>query len=271
MLTKLQYKALLILLITIGINNFCSIVHADVDQLEPEQVEQQNVVVGIDGSIELSPSIEEMTEQKEVEELDSTEEVEVKSETLDFESDIQADGYENDGEASQEPEKMDHVTEEHIETIQSEKNSAAISEHEQDTHNYQEEILDSEAPESNIEEVADESERELNENQQNQAESTTVLSSDSVVTSNGNEAPESNIEEVAAESERELNENQQSQAESTTVFSSDSVVTSNEDVVDPNCPHRSHIIKCAGKYLDEDLDGKLSRSELDTAIGRLPW
>jgi EF hand len=44
-----------------------------------------------------------------------------------------------------------------------------------------------------------------------------------------------------------------------------------EGIGDPNCPSRSHIIKCAGKYLDTDQDGYLSRKELDTAINRLPW
>jgi EF hand len=40
---------------------------------------------------------------------------------------------------------------------------------------------------------------------------------------------------------------------------------------DPNCPNRSHIVKCAGKYLDLDQDGYLSRQELDVAMNRLPW
>jgi hypothetical protein len=41
--------------------------------------------------------------------------------------------------------------------------------------------------------------------------------------------------------------------------------------IDKNCPNRNHIIKCAGKYLDTDQDGKLSRNELQTAIDKLPW
>jgi hypothetical protein len=40
---------------------------------------------------------------------------------------------------------------------------------------------------------------------------------------------------------------------------------------DPNCPSRDHIIRCAGKHLDSNQNGKLDRSELETAIGSLPW
>lgn len=40
---------------------------------------------------------------------------------------------------------------------------------------------------------------------------------------------------------------------------------------DPNCPSRSHIIRCAGKYLDTNQNQKLERSELETAINTLPW
>jgi len=41
--------------------------------------------------------------------------------------------------------------------------------------------------------------------------------------------------------------------------------------VDPNCPDRDHIIRCAGKYLDKNKNGKLDRAELEEAIGSLPW
>jgi hypothetical protein len=47
----------------------------------------------------------------------------------------------------------------------------------------------------------------------------------------------------------------------------------NPDVLveDPTCPSRDLIIRCAGKHLDTNGNGKLDRSELETAIGSLPW
>lgn len=49
----------------------------------------------------------------------------------------------------------------------------------------------------------------------------------------------------------------------------------NPDVVaaeeDPNCPSRDLIIRCAGKHLDANQNGKLDRNELEDAIGSLPW
>ena len=41
--------------------------------------------------------------------------------------------------------------------------------------------------------------------------------------------------------------------------------------VDPKCPDRGHITRCAGAYLDTNKNGKLDREELDAAIGKLPW
>eukprot|EP00539_Tryblionella_compressa_P017171 CAMPEP_0178849364 /NCGR_PEP_ID=MMETSP0746-20121128/19894_1 /TAXON_ID=913974 /ORGANISM="Nitzschia punctata, Strain CCMP561" /LENGTH=154 /DNA_ID=CAMNT_0020514547 /DNA_START=18 /DNA_END=482 /DNA_ORIENTATION=+ len=46
-------------------------------------------------------------------------------------------------------------------------------------------------------------------------------------------------------------------------------VTTKEE--DPNCPSRDLIIRCAGKHLDTNNNGKLDRSELESAIGSLPW
>ena len=40
---------------------------------------------------------------------------------------------------------------------------------------------------------------------------------------------------------------------------------------DPNCPSRDLIIRCAGKYLDTNKNGKLDRPELQGAIDSLPW
>lgn len=50
-----------------------------------------------------------------------------------------------------------------------------------------------------------------------------------------------------------------------------SELTQEEPIGDPNCPNRSHIIKCCAKYMDSNYDGKLSRNELDAAINKLPW
>ena len=40
---------------------------------------------------------------------------------------------------------------------------------------------------------------------------------------------------------------------------------------DPNCPSRSHVIRCAEQYLDTNRNGKLDRVELESAIDQLPW
>ena len=37
---------------------------------------------------------------------------------------------------------------------------------------------------------------------------------------------------------------------------------------DPNCPSRALVIRCAGKYLDTNQNGKLERAELEAAINR---
>jgi hypothetical protein len=40
---------------------------------------------------------------------------------------------------------------------------------------------------------------------------------------------------------------------------------------DPNCPSRELIIRCCGKHLDHNKNGKLDRDELQGAIDSLPW
>lgn len=49
------------------------------------------------------------------------------------------------------------------------------------------------------------------------------------------------------------------------------VETTNAIDIDKNCPDRGHIIRCTGKYLDLNRNGKLDRVELDNAISSLPW
>jgi outer membrane biosynthesis protein TonB len=39
----------------------------------------------------------------------------------------------------------------------------------------------------------------------------------------------------------------------------------------PGCPSRSHVIKCAAKYLDTNGNQFLERAELQAAIDKLPW
>jgi hypothetical protein len=41
--------------------------------------------------------------------------------------------------------------------------------------------------------------------------------------------------------------------------------------IDPNCPDRNHVVRCAGEYLDKNKNGLLERSELQGAIDALPW
>jgi len=52
------------------------------------------------------------------------------------------------------------------------------------------------------------------------------------------------------------------------------VVTEEEKIkeeIDPSCPSRPHIIRCAEHYLDTNRNGKLERKELEDAIAKLPW
>lgn len=44
-----------------------------------------------------------------------------------------------------------------------------------------------------------------------------------------------------------------------------------EEEIDPKCPSRPHIIRCAAHYLDVNHNGKLERQELSDAIDKLPW
>lgn len=41
--------------------------------------------------------------------------------------------------------------------------------------------------------------------------------------------------------------------------------------IDPTCPDRDHLMRCAGSYLDTNKNGMLERDELQTAIDKLPW
>lgn len=51
----------------------------------------------------------------------------------------------------------------------------------------------------------------------------------------------------------------------------DATAESAVDDEDPNCPSRESIIRCAGKHLDTNQNGKLDRTELESAIASLPW
>jgi hypothetical protein len=51
----------------------------------------------------------------------------------------------------------------------------------------------------------------------------------------------------------------------------DATTTLESDKDDPNCPSRASIIRCAGKHLDTNQNGKLDRTELESAIASLPW
>lgn len=44
-----------------------------------------------------------------------------------------------------------------------------------------------------------------------------------------------------------------------------------EEEIDPSCPSRPHIIRCAAHHLDTNHNLMLERSELEDAIAKLPW
>jgi hypothetical protein len=41
--------------------------------------------------------------------------------------------------------------------------------------------------------------------------------------------------------------------------------------IDPNCPDRDHLMRCARVHLDLNKNNKIDRDELDAAINSLPW
>jgi hypothetical protein len=41
--------------------------------------------------------------------------------------------------------------------------------------------------------------------------------------------------------------------------------------IDPTCPDRAHLMRCAAVHLDTNQNGKLDRDELQKAIDKLPW
>lgn len=41
--------------------------------------------------------------------------------------------------------------------------------------------------------------------------------------------------------------------------------------IDPSCPDRDHLMRCAKEYLDKNKNNMLERSELEAAIDALPW
>lgn len=47
--------------------------------------------------------------------------------------------------------------------------------------------------------------------------------------------------------------------------------SSNKSTIDPNCPDRDHLMRCAKVHLDLNKNNKLDRDELEGAIAKLPW
>ena len=41
--------------------------------------------------------------------------------------------------------------------------------------------------------------------------------------------------------------------------------------IDPKCPDRDHLMRCARVHLDTNNNNKLDREELNAAISSLPW
>ena len=44
-----------------------------------------------------------------------------------------------------------------------------------------------------------------------------------------------------------------------------------KQAIDPTCPDRDHLMRCAAVHLDHNKNGKLDRNELQSAIDKLPW
>jgi len=67
-----------------------------------------------------------------------------------------------------------------------------------------------------------------------------------------------------------------SEASSSTCGAANDQECANPEVVakgagDPKCPDRDHLMRCAAVHLDTNKNGKLDRSELQSAIDQLPW
>jgi hypothetical protein len=77
-------------------------------------------------------------------------------------------------------------------------------------------------------------------------------------------------EEVAA-SEQVASEAECAEGECANPEVDETAADTKEEVEDPNCPSRGLVIRCAGKHLDTNGNGKLERHELETAINTLPW
>lgn len=79
-------------------------------------------------------------------------------------------------------------------------------------------------------------------------------------------AAEEEKEDVVESSEEEVVEEA---APEETATATDSATEEEENT--PGCPSRSHVIKCAAKYLDTNGNELLERAELQSAIDKLPW
>jgi hypothetical protein len=53
--------------------------------------------------------------------------------------------------------------------------------------------------------------------------------------------------------------------------SSSKTMQGDKPKIDPNCPDRDHLMRCARVHLDTNKNGKLDRDELEKAISSLPW
>mmetsp|Transcript_14268 Transcript_14268/g.32412 ORF Transcript_14268/g.32412 Transcript_14268/m.32412 type:complete len:169 (+) Transcript_14268:83-589(+) len=79
---------------------------------------------------------------------------------------------------------------------------------------------------------------------------------------------------AAGECQREgsaILEEEMKQEEEIAVADDMETVASEEVPMDPNCPNRDHLVRCAAEHLDKNKNGKLDRNELDDAVASLPW
>jgi hypothetical protein len=79
-------------------------------------------------------------------------------------------------------------------------------------------------------------------------------------------APLALAQEETAAATADCNGEEQGECANPDVVTEEAVVEE-----DPNCPSRESIIRCAGKHLDTNQNGKLDRPELESAIASLPW
>jgi hypothetical protein len=135
-------------------------------------------------------------------------------------------------------------------------------------------------PETREEEAApEEKHEEVKEEEPPQEESREVQTEERMTeeASDANEAADSETNEASVETPQvdepvQAEESKDAkEEESPESKSGEESKESSADKLDPNCPSRDLIIRCTGKHMDKNNNGKLDRDELTGAINALPW